>query len=83
MEDRIIVEDYAETDRYMGPVLQKKLEWLRAEGIDVPETVLRALPQSMEKTLAHLYQTYGDAYEYLRACEMAEEEIERLRKKLV
>lgn len=83
VEDRIIVDDYAETERYMGPVLQKKLEWLRAEGIDVPEAVLRALPQSMEKTLGHLYQTYGGAYEYLRACEMTKEEINLLRKKLI
>ena len=80
--DEVIVADYAATENYMAEVSAGIRARMTALGVQVPDYTLRADPESMRATLAHLREKFGDAASYLRLCGVPEEELERLRARL-
>jgi protein-tyrosine phosphatase len=83
--DEVIAEDYAMTDRLLGP--------LHARGLADPslapaERLYRsvlwtALPATMRQTLDYLNQRYGGAAGYLRSTPLLEPDLKRLQERLV
>ena len=81
VSDADIIADYAVTDIYMKEAYgTQQLVFSRK---DIPEFVLQSRPESMERVLRHLRETYGTAREYLLQCGMAQSALTALSKKLV
>ncbi len=83
--DETIVEDYALSGAYLGPLLVELRAQAARDGLDMNwyNRLLDSDPAIMRRTLAHLREHYGDAAAYLRATGVSDRQIEWLRAALV
>lgn len=72
VEERVIVEDYAVTEKYMEPVFKRQKEQLKQMGIEIPAYVLESKAKDMEQTIQFLNQRYGGIVPYLNTMEIPE-----------
>lgn len=88
VDDALIVDDYAITDRNMQRMIQG---WMasnpelasQAEGARIPEQLIRAHAETMQTFLIALDATYGSAEGYLRAAGVGDDEIAAIRANLL
>ncbi|HWK81257.1 MAG TPA: tyrosine-protein phosphatase [Thermomicrobiales bacterium] len=88
VDDALIVDDYAITDRNMRRMIQGWMESnpelaSRAEGLKIPEQLIRAQAETMATFLVTLDATYGSAEGYLRAAGVGHDEIAAIRDALL
>ncbi|MGQ9814130.1 MAG: tyrosine-protein phosphatase [Candidatus Roseilinea sp.] len=83
--DETIVEDYALSGAYLGPLLAELRAQAAQDGLDMDwyNRLLDSDPAIMQRTLAHLREQYGGAEAYLRAAGVSGRQIELLRAALV
>ena len=83
--DETIVEDYALSGAYLGPLLAELRAQAARDGLDMDwyNRLLDSDPAIMRRTLAHLRQQYGGAEAYLRAAGVSGRQIDLLRAALV
>ncbi len=76
-----IVADYAVTEVYMKEFIDERA---RLHGVtDIPEHILRSMPDSMWRVLAHLKERYGTVEDYLRKAGLDDEVLGMIRRKFV
>ncbi|MGB3329440.1 MAG: tyrosine-protein phosphatase [Thermomicrobiales bacterium] len=88
VDDALIVDDYALTDRNMRRMIQG---WMtsnpelasQAEGLRIPEQLIRAQAATMQTFLVTLDATYGSAEGYLHAAGVGRDEIAAIRTALL
>jgi hypothetical protein len=77
--------DYAVSERNLGPELERL--WLEApvEGVERTrrEKLSRTPAQGMVRALGEIESRYGDVAAYLRATGLNDDQIDRLRERLV
>jgi len=88
VDDALIVDDYAITDRNMrrmiaGWVASNPELVSQAEGLKIPEQLIRAQAETMRTFLVTLDATYGSAEGYLRAAGVGRDEIAAIRNGLL
>ncbi|MGC4105068.1 MAG: tyrosine-protein phosphatase [Thermomicrobiales bacterium] len=84
VDDALIVDDYTITDRNMRRMVQG---WMasnpelasQAEGLKIPEQLIRAQAETMQTFLLALDATYGSAEGYLHAAGVGRDEIATIR----
>lgn len=76
-----VVADYAVTDIYMREIFDAQV--MAFQNFDIPDYILRSIPASMERVLAHLEENYGNTGDYLRGCGIPAARLERLREKFI
>lgn len=77
--DKDIIADYIVS----YPYLQELINSLRNEHPDLPAYIGRSDPESMEGFLRLFKAEYGDIYSYLKLAGLTEEQVARLKAKLV
>lgn len=77
--DEAIIADYALSKTLAGP----RLDALRAQWPDFPESMLGAAPATLSATLAALDARYGSTQGYLADCGVTLRDIEHLRRYLL
>jgi protein-tyrosine phosphatase len=88
VDDALIVDDYAITDRNMRRMIAG---WMaanpelasQAEGVTIPEQLIRAQAETMATFLVALDATYGSAEGYLHAAGVGHDEIAAIRDSLL
>lgn len=85
VDDADVIADYAVTDIYMREVVVHQLDSLRRmpDAPDIPDYVFKSLPESMERALHHLAETYGTAEEYLLKAGVSAQNLAKIKAKLV
>lgn len=79
VHSRDIVADYAVTEIYMQRVFATELK----QRAEIPQHVLRSLPESMERVLLHLEETYQNAENYLKTIGLPAEKLAALKQKMI
>lgn len=80
VEDADIVADYSMTEIYMREIFDAQAAVFR--NIEIPEYLLKSLPESMRHTIKHLKENYGTAEDYLLGQGLTQEEINTLKQKI-
>ncbi|MGC4190240.1 MAG: tyrosine-protein phosphatase [Thermomicrobiales bacterium] len=88
VDDALIVDDYAITDRNMRRMIQG---WMasnpelasQSDGVKVPEQLIRAQAETMQTFLVTLDATWGSAEGYLRDAGVGRDEIDAIRTSLL
>jgi len=84
VEDEAIAEDYALTSACIAPIMDELREGRpQAVAAEQYEPFLESDPAHMHNMLRHLEDRYGGAESYLRSIGLTDEQIERLKEKLV
>lgn len=85
VEAALIVEDYAQTGRMIAPMVEEILAHAVARGADIEafRPLLASEPETMVATIAHLFEQYGSARQYLRTIGLDDATIARLHDRLV
>ncbi len=80
-----IAADYALSNRYLAPVLDTLQRHAVQAGYGMPRDgwLLEARPETMLNTLAYLDRRYGGVGGYVRRIGLEEEQLRRLRARLV
>jgi protein-tyrosine phosphatase len=84
VDDEMIIEDYAVTERLLAPLKDQWLPQMRERGFDETKAAaLLAAPRAdMEATLRHLRERFGDGEGYARAIGVADSAISAVRARL-
>jgi protein-tyrosine phosphatase len=83
VEDGTVIADYAATQEYMKEIFPRQVADLTARGLVVPHYVMESPPENMRLTLEYLYENYQSAGKYFKGIGLSDEEIEKLKKKLI
>jgi protein-tyrosine phosphatase len=85
VSDEDIADDYALTQLSMAPIMEEWFAYIGATDDERPRLWTLADPsrEAMLGTLQHLHERYGGARAYLLAAGVTEEQLERLRDRLV
>ena len=85
MDDEIIAQDYALTERYLAPRIAEWRQQVQEDGGDVEryDRLSATPPQSMHHTLNHLKSEYGGVRDYVKAIGVDESDIEMLRRRFI
>ncbi|SHJ79704.1 protein-tyrosine phosphatase [Anaerocolumna jejuensis DSM 15929] len=83
VEDGTVIADYAATQEYMKEIFPCQVADLTARGLVVPHYVMESPPENMRLTLEYLYENYQSAGKYFKSIGLSDEEIEKLKKKLI
>jgi protein-tyrosine phosphatase len=80
-----IVYDYTLTAEYLAERIAKIRVSAAAAGMDVErlDILFASTPYSMEVTLKHLNERHGGSEAYLRACGLRDDDMARLRQRLL
>lgn len=83
LSDEDIIADYAATEIFTSHLIASQKAQLAAMGLDVPEFLLHADAENMRETVQYLHEKYENAENYLKSCNVTQEEIETVKNKLV
>ena len=83
--DETIVEDYALSGAYLETLLSELRVQAARDGLDMDwyERLLVTDPATMQRTLAHLRERYGDARSYLRVAGVTTQQLQQLESALL
>lgn len=81
--DRVILEDYAATERYMEPVFSSIIEQMKRQSVTAPVELLRAHPKTMAAALEHIRKFYGTVENYLLGGNLTQEMLDILKNRFL
>lgn len=81
--DDVVLADYAVSETYMKETFDRQRKMVEAAGVKVPDYVFRSKPEYMQKLMDHIAGKYGSAKDYLKNIGLSDEEIGRLKEKIV
>lgn len=81
--DEVILADYAASEAYMKKAFDRQRKMVEKSGVKIPEYVFESRPEFLKKLMDHIDAAYGGAEGYLKDIGFVEEEIEKLKEKLV
>lgn len=67
----------------MKEIFPRQVADLTARGLVVPHYVMESPPENMRLKLEYLYENYQGAVKYFKSIGLSDEEIEKLKKKLI
>ena len=83
VDDEVIIADYAISGDLIKEDMDRMLEGLKARGIQIDEDMLRSNPKHMTLALKHIKDKYGDISNWYREVGLSDEEIEKLKNKVL
>lgn len=83
VSDEVAVIDYAASGDNIKEDMDRVLETYRAQGVTMDEDMIRSRPVHMERALEHLNKTYGGIDNWLLECGLSNDEIDKLKSKLL
>jgi len=83
VDDETIIGDYSVTQELMKEIFPRQVADLESRGLIVPKYIMESPPQNMEITLSYLENKYQTIEKYFRSIGFHNDEIAKIRNKLV
>lgn len=81
--DEVVLADYAASETYMKDMFEKQRRMVEKAGVNVPDYVFRSKPEYMQKLMEHIVRNYGTVKDYLKNIGLSDDELGKLKGKIV
>lgn len=83
VKDDVILADYSVSETNMKEEFDRQRKMVEAAGIKIPDYIFESRPEFLKKLMDHIDKAYGGAQGYLKEIGLADEDVGKLKEKLI